>query len=192
MYKKYIFPLHVFVVFEKVNSKVWSSSLLKPNNYFLYIDKKWFYSLNIFFRNELFLNNSYLTESFAVDTLKFTKFNDILNNLFNKHRIVLFYSYYFYNIKVKLNVVLLLNFFNKEGLHSIDKIYKNASWLEREVSEMSGVHYIFKKDIRKLLLDYSKNENPLLKDFPVEGFSEIFYDFFEDQTIFLDSSVVEL
>jgi NADH:ubiquinone oxidoreductase subunit C len=57
---------------------------------------------------------------------------------------------------------------------------------------MSGVHYIFKKDIRKLLLDYSKNENPLLKDFPVEGFSEIFYDFFEDQTIFLDSSVVEL
>jgi NADH:ubiquinone oxidoreductase subunit C len=57
---------------------------------------------------------------------------------------------------------------------------------------MSGVNYIFKKDIRKLLLDYSKNENPLLKDFPVEGFSEIFYDFFEDQTIFLDTTVVEL
>jgi len=60
------------------------------------------------------------------------------------------------------------------------------------MSEMSGVNFVFKKDIRKLLLDYSKNENPLLKDFPVEGFSEIFYDFFEDQTIFLDSTVVEL
>jgi NADH:ubiquinone oxidoreductase subunit C len=57
---------------------------------------------------------------------------------------------------------------------------------------MSGVNYVFKKDIRKLLLDYTKNENPLLKDFPVEGFSEVFYDFFEDQTMFLDSSVVEL
>ena len=57
---------------------------------------------------------------------------------------------------------------------------------------MSGINYSFKKDVRKLLLDYSKNENPLLKDFPVEGFSEIFYDFFEDQTIFLDSNVVEL
>jgi NADH-quinone oxidoreductase subunit C len=91
-----------------------------------------------------------------------------------------------------LHVVLLVNFFLKERVDSVDKIYKNSSWLEREVSEMSGINYSFKKDVRKLLLDYSKNENPLLKDFPVEGFSEIFYDFFEDQTIFLDSNVVEL
>lgn len=192
MYKKYIFPLHIFVVFEKLNSKMWSSNLLKPNTYFVYIDKKWFYPLNIFFRNELLLSNSYLAEAFAVDTLKYNRFNDILNNFFNKHRLAVFYSYYFYSIKVKLHVVLLLNFFNKEGLTSVDKIYKNANWLERELSELSGVRYIFKKDIRKLLLDYSKNENPLLKDFPVEGFSEIFYDFFEDQTIFLDTTVVEL
>lgn len=192
MYKKYTFPLHLFVVFEKINSKLWSSNILKPNNYFLFIDNRWFYSLNLFFKNELLLSNSYLAETFAVDTLKFTKFNDILNNFFNKHRILLFYSYYFYSIKVKLHVVLLVNFFLKEGLTSIDLIYNNASWLEREVSEMSNVNYIFKKDVRKLLLDYSKNEYPMLKDFPVEGYSEIFYDFFEDQTIFLNADVVEL
>ena len=192
MYKKYIFPLHIFIVFEKINSKIWSSNLLKPNNYFIYIDKKWLYPLNIFFRNELFLSNSYLTENLSLDTLKFTSFNNILNNFFNKQRLVLFYSYYFYDIKVKLHIILILSFFNKEGINSIDKIYQNSNWLEREVSEMSGVHFINKKDIRKLLLDYSKNENPLLKDFPVEGFSEIFYDFFEDQTLFLDSNVIEL
>lgn len=192
MYKKYTFPLHLFVVYEKVNSKLWSSNILKPNNYFLFIDKQWFYSINLFFRNELFLSNSFLLESFAIDTLKFTKFNDLLHNFFNKHRILVFYSYYFYNIKVRLHVILLVNFFLKEGLTSIDLIYKNANWLEREVSEMSNVNYVFKKDVRKLLLDYSKNEYPMLKDFPVEGFSEIFYDFFEDQTIFMDSNVVEL
>lgn len=192
MYKNYTFPLYIFVVFEKSNSKMWSSSVLKPNNYLLLLDNKWFYSLNLFFRNDLFLSNSYLAETFAIDSLKFTKFNDLLNNFFSKHRIVLFYSYYFFNIKVKLHVVLLVNFFLKERVDSVDKIYKNSSWLEREVSEMSGINYSFKKDVRKLLLDYSKNENPLLKDFPVEGFSEIFYDFFEDQTIFLDSNVVEL
>ena len=192
MYKKYTFPLHIFVVFEKLNSKMWSSNILKPNNYFVYVEKKWFYTLNIFFRNESILSSSYLTDIFAVDTLKFTKFNEILHNFFNKHRVILFYSYYFFHIKVKLHLVLLLNFFQKEGLNSIDKIYKNANWLEREVSEMSGVNYTLKKDIRKLLLDYSKNENPLLKDFPIEGFSEIFYNFFEDQTLFLDTSVVEL
>jgi NADH:ubiquinone oxidoreductase subunit C len=57
---------------------------------------------------------------------------------------------------------------------------------------MFGINYSSKRDVRKLLLDYSKNENPLLKDFPTEGFSEIFYDFFEDQTMFLGSNVVEL
>ena len=84
-------------------------------------------NLNIFFRNELLLSNSYLAEAFAVDTLKYNKFNDVLNNFFNKHRLAVFYSYYFYSIKVKLHVVLLLNFFNKEGLTSVDKIYKNAN-----------------------------------------------------------------
>jgi NADH:ubiquinone oxidoreductase subunit C len=57
---------------------------------------------------------------------------------------------------------------------------------------MFGVNYYNKKDIRKLLLDYSKIENPLLKDFPVEGFSEAFYDFFEDQVIFLNNDSIEL
>ena len=192
MYKKYTFPLHLFVVFEKINSKLWSSNVLKPNNYFVFINKEWFYPINLFFKNELLLSNSYLVENFAVDTLKFTKFNELLNNFFNKHRVLIFYSYYFYSVKVKLHVIILLNFFLKESLTSVDKVYPNAGWIERELSEMSNVNFVFKKDIRKLLLDYSKNEYPMLKDFPVEGFSEVFYDFFEDQTIFLDSNIVEL
>jgi NADH:ubiquinone oxidoreductase subunit C len=64
--------------------------------------------------------------------------------------------------------------------------------LERETSEMFGVNFYNKKDIRKLLLDYSKLENPLLKDFSVEGVSEVFYDFFEDQVVFINNDSVEL
>jgi hypothetical protein len=43
---------------------------------------------------------------------------------------------------------------------------------------------------RELLLDYSKVEHPMLKDFPVEGFSEVFYDFFEDQVVFSNNEVL--
>lgn len=192
MYKKYIFPINIFIVFEKLNTNIWSSKILKPNHFFLLINQEWFYALNILFKYDLFLNNSILVENSAIDTLKFSKLNKDLDFFFKKNRIVIYYSYYFYNLKLKLNVILLNNFFKKNKINSIDKIYKNANWLERETSEMFGINFYNKKDIRKLLLDYSKIENPMLKDFPSEGFSEAFYDFFEDQVIFLNNDSIEL
>jgi NADH:ubiquinone oxidoreductase subunit C len=59
---------------------------------------------------------------------------------------------------------------------------------------MFGINYFNKKDVRKLLIDYSSFENPLLKAYPTEGFFDIFYNFFEDQVVTNDttSSFVEL
>lgn len=192
MYKKYMFPINIFIVFEKLNTNIWSSKILKPNHFFILVHQDWFYNLNLFLKNDLFLSNSTLIENSAVDTLKFSNLNNNLNFFFKKNRIIVYYSYYFYNLKLKLNIILLNNFFKKNKITSIDKIYKNANWLERETSEMFSINFHNKKDIRKLLLDYSKLENPMLKDFPTEGFSETFYDFFEDQVIFLNNSSIEL
>ena len=192
MYKKYIFPLNIFIVFEKLNTNIWTSKLVKPNNFFLIVDNNWFYLLNVFFKHELFFNNSILIENSAIDSLKFNQINENLDLFFKKNRIIIFYSYYFYTLKLKLNIILLYNFLKKTKINSIDKLYKNANWLERETAEMFGINYTNKKDIRKLLLDYTKIENPLLKDFPVEGYSEAFYDFFEDQVIFLNNDSIEL
>ena len=90
---------------------------------------------------------------------------------------------------------MLYTTYNNNNLHkfiSIDKLFKSASWLERETGEMFRVSYSQKTDTRRLLLDYSKHENPLLKDYPVEGFNDAFYSFFEDQVIYNNSTVVEL
>jgi NADH:ubiquinone oxidoreductase subunit C len=57
---------------------------------------------------------------------------------------------------------------------------------------MFKISYGFKTDTRRLLLDYSKQENPLLKDYPVEGFNDVFYNFFEDQVVYSNATVVEL
>lgn len=57
---------------------------------------------------------------------------------------------------------------------------------------MFRVSYNTKTDSRRLLLDYSKQENPLLKDYPTEGFNDSFYNFFEDQVVYSNSTVVEL
>lgn len=90
---------------------------------------------------------------------------------------------------------MLFTTYNNNRLYkikSLDKIYKSASWLEREVGEMFRITYNNKTDTRRLLLDYSKQENPLLKDYPVEGFNDVFYNFFEDQVVYTNSTVVEL
>jgi len=57
---------------------------------------------------------------------------------------------------------------------------------------MFGVNYAFKSDQRLLLLDYSKNETPMIKDFPTEGYTDIYYNFFEHQLTYLNNEFVEL
>jgi len=191
VYKKYTLPLSIFVVFENINPVVWTSESFYPNSYILYINKSWLYSINLFFKNEVFLSNSTLLENSAIDNKKSFDFLDRVG--FNlQSRILLFYVYYFFTIKTKLLLFTTYNNNNLSKISSIDKIYKSASWLERETGEMFRISYKQKTDTRRLLLDYSKTENPLLKDYPVEGFNDAFYSLFEDQVVYNNSTVVEL
>jgi len=57
---------------------------------------------------------------------------------------------------------------------------------------MYGLNFFFKKDTRTLLLDYSKNDHPMLKEFPSEGYGELYYDFFDAQLHYMESEPVEL
>lgn len=57
---------------------------------------------------------------------------------------------------------------------------------------MYGVFFFFKQDGRKLLLDYSKIENPMLKHFPSEGLADVFYNFFFNQVTTIKNETVEL
>lgn len=75
---------------------------------------------------------------------------------------------------------------------SLDDVFSNSSWLEREFSEMYGVFFYKKKDIRNLLLDYGVLENPMLKDFPNTGFKEVIYDHLDKNIKYIDTVHVEL
>jgi NADH:ubiquinone oxidoreductase subunit C len=46
---------------------------------------------------------------------------------------------------------------------------------ERECSEMFGIIFENHKDLRKLLLDYGATGTPLMKNFPISGFTQISY-----------------
>jgi len=57
---------------------------------------------------------------------------------------------------------------------------------------MYGINFLFKQDTRKLLLDYSKIEHPMLKDFPSEGVKDVFYDILDNQVTYSNNETTEL
>lgn len=196
MQKKYMQPIQLFIVFEKLNTKLWLSKKLNINHSLILIPQNWFYAINVFLKKELFLNNITLVENTAIDISNYNLTpNNLENydllNYFYKNNLILLYNYYNYFCKNKITFFIILNNLSK-SIDSIDRLFNNANWLERETSEMYGINYRWKTDTRKLLLDYSKIENPMLKEFQSEGNQDTFYSIFENQVITLKNEVIEL
>ena len=61
-------------------------------------------------------------------------------------------------------------------LNSVTELFPNASWLEREIAELHGLLFGFKRDVRNLMLQYGDNSAPFQKSFPAMGIQELFYD----------------
>lgn len=66
---------------------------------------------------------------------------------------------------------------------SISDLFLNAWWLEREMSEMSGIVFGGQRDSRNLLLMYGDSSTPFIKSFPSIGTRELFFDSTVDHLI---------
>lgn len=76
-----------------------------------------------------------------------------------------------FNIRIRVKI-----FFPKLiKIKSIVPIFKNANWWEREIWDMFGIYFENHPDLRRILTDYGFDGFPLLKDFPLSGFIEVFY-----------------
>jgi len=191
-------PVQLFLVFEKLNSKLWISKKLNSNHSLILIPNNWLYAINIFLKKELLLSNITLIENSAIDASNYniTSVENNLNphsleNFFFNNKLIVLYNYYNYFLKSKITLFLIVNKLSK-SIDSIDRIFNNANWLERETSEMYGINFKWKTDTRKLLLDYSKIEHPLLKEFQCEGTQDVFYNIFNNQITTLKNETVEL
>jgi NADH/F420H2 dehydrogenase subunit C len=64
----------------------------------------------------------------------------------------------------------------EQSIESIVTIYNSADWLEREVWDMYGIYFYNHRDLRRILTDYGFEGNPLRKEFPLSGYTEVRYD----------------
>lgn len=190
--KKYKFPLNLFIIFENSLPLIYTSELLTPNHFVCIIPAQLTKVFNLVLKKELFYNYGTLIEGSAVDTTKYHKFFQSFLNKSNTNSILLFYSYYFYLLKLRLTTIHPYTLNSRTYAHSLESIFRNASWLERETSEMFSVMFTNKYDSRTLLLDYSKKEHPMLKNFQSEGNYELYYDFFDQNLYYTKIRSVEL
>lgn len=187
MLQKNIFPIQIFIILEKVNLNIWTNFLSNRTLFFLNLKNNWIVLFSQILNNELFLNNCSLIESSYIDFNSF-----FLKNInFLKFKGMLFLNIYFYQLKIKM-IVFLSNNSIFQSFFSLDKIFLNSNWLERESSEMYGLKFLYKNDTRNLLLEYSRKESVMSKEFQLEGFNDIYYSFFENQVILKKNFLVEL
>ena len=62
------------------------------------------------------------------------------------------------------------------GIDSLTTVFKSAMWAEREAWDMFGVFFIGHPDLRRMLTDYGFEGHPLRKDFPLGGYTEVYWD----------------
>lgn len=180
------FPIQLFFFFNKSTIFFWTSKTLKKNHYLCYLPNETLLSLASILKHELYLNNSQLIEASAIDLTNQKDFKKLF--FLKKENLIIYYSFYFFYIKQRITF-----FFKKnKKINSIDFYFSNANWLEREFSEMYGIFFKNKKDIRNLILDYGILENPMLKQYPTSGFEEIYFDPIEKNVKYVSNSHVNL
>lgn len=182
-----------FIIFEHLPLIFFTSKTNNLNHYNYYIPQHYFKILNLVLSLELNLNFNFLIDLSAIDLQK-TKQNWIFKKLKKNINNILLYSIYFiYFLKIKISIFSFLKKqFCKNYFYSIEDIFFNSNWLEREVSEMFNIYFFNKIDNRNLLLEYSSMYNPMLKNFPCEGYFEIYYNFFNENISFLKIESIEL
>lgn len=130
-----------------VLSNLTNSSFIKSNSQIsLIVDKRALLLIVLHLKYSLLFNPASLQSISCIDLLD-NKF--LLVYLFNL------------NLKFKLEVLSILR---DSRISSIESIYCNSSWYEREVSEMFGIKFLNTTDSRNLLLPYNFNGNPMRKN----------------------------
>ena len=135
-------------------------------------DKKFmfviFYVLHFFFlKNFLFFKKTHL--------IRFEMLCDLccIDFPLKQERFVLLYIGLSIVFNKRINVKIFKQ--DKVCAFSLNFLFKNATWLEREVWDFFGIFFFYNLNIRRILLDYSFKGFPFRKDFPISGFFELMY-----------------
>ena len=94
-------------------------------------------------------------------------------------RFHILYSVY----SVSQNVRLLLRsplHGNEPAVRTVEGVYRNANWYERELFDLMGIHFEGHSDLRRIVMPADWEGHPLRKDYPL-GYEEVQFTFNFDE-----------
>lgn len=172
----YRFPLGLFLVFSNLKLIVWTSTEDTKFDYYVAVPNESIFDIVLYIKKHIFGNQSYI-----LDLVTYAPCNNLPVNVIS-HKEGLYIniiSIYLYHSRLRLHLVSPVNC--NYPLKSLDSVYKNMNWLERESSEMYGLSNYSKGDSRKLLLNYFDNNAPMRKSYNSSASYEVYYDFLDAQ-----------
>jgi NADH-quinone oxidoreductase subunit C len=92
------------------------------------------------------------------------------------HMIYQVYSYH-HNIRMCLRVPLDGN---APSIPTVESIYPNSNWHEREIWDLFGIRFEGHTDLRRILMPHDWEGYPLRKDYPL-GYEEVMFSFNYDE-----------
>ena len=190
MFKQYKFPMQIFIILQNCNPVIFTSKSLTTNHYVISIDENYFLPLSKILKREVSGSMTFLVEQSCMDTSGYQHDgNSMYSSFFLKQKL---YYNIFYSYTTKNRISVFVNTDETIAVKSLQSVFENSNWLERETAEMVKLLFKNKPDVRNLMLDYPKIEFPMLKDFPVEGYQDVYYNVFEDQVQYISSEYIEL
>ena len=69
---------------------------------------------------------------------------------------------------------------NAPHIHTVERVFPNANWFEREVYDLFGIHFDGHSDMRRIVMPYEWVGHPLRKDYPL-GYEEVQFTFNFDE-----------
>ena len=128
-------------------------AFIQVTNMVVYINAKDIYGVLEFMRDEL--EYTQLTEMSAIDWLA-------KDNTFE-----IFYQMLSMNKRKRIRIKYFIE--NGQAVDSVEKLFRCADWSEREMFDMFGIEANNHPFMKRILMPYDWQGNPLLKTYPLEG-----------------------
>lgn len=118
-----------------------------------------------------------LKEEFGFDMLMDLTAVDYWPQL--KPRFHVVYQLYSFGRNLQLRLRIGLDG-NSPMIDTVETVYPNANWFEREVFDMFGIRFNGHSDMRRIIMPYDWQGHPLRKDYPL-GYEEVEFTFNFDE-----------
>ena len=128
-------------------------AFIQVKNMVVYINAKDIYGVLELMRDEL--EYTQLTEMSAIDWLA-------KDNTFE-----IFYQMLSMNKRKRIRIKYFIE--NGQAVDSVEKLFRSADWSEREMFDMFGIEANNHPFMKRILMPYDWQGNPLLKTYPLEG-----------------------